>query len=226
MSLLTYAELTAPSIADKTKTFAQESLVRMTNAASPMPPGGVLPDISVFKNWVDSGAPPGSCGTVDAGPPDMTFTGPSMCLGTVQAATCFESQTMNPGMPCLSCHSDPSKFSPPCSPDSDTGPGYKIAGTVFALGHVPDGCVPSTAQMTDLTSAKVVITDANGVVHTLSVNSVGNFHAGTNVAFPYSAKVTFNNKTRAMSAKQTSGDCNSCHTEAGANDAPGRIALP
>ena len=31
---------------------------------------------------------------------------------------------------------------------------------------------------------------------------------------------------RAMVAAQTSGDCNSCHTLAGTNGAPGRIMLP
>jgi len=30
----------------------------------------------------------------------------------------------------------------------------------------------------------------------------------------------------AMSALQTTGDCNGCHTEAGASGAPGRIQLP
>jgi mono/diheme cytochrome c family protein len=29
-----------------------------------------------------------------------------------------------------------------------------------------------------------------------------------------------------MGAKQTIGDCNSCHTPTGANGAPGRIAAP
>jgi len=29
-----------------------------------------------------------------------------------------------------------------------------------------------------------------------------------------------------MTAPQTSGDCNGCHTQTGANGAPGRITLP
>jgi hypothetical protein len=38
--------------------------------------------------------------------------------------------------------------------------------------------------------------------------------------------VQFKGKTRAMVAPQTNGDCNSCHTENGANKAPGRVLLP
>jgi hypothetical protein len=43
---------------------------------------------------------------------------------------------------------------------------------------------------------------------------------------PYKAKVTYMGRERAMVAAQTSGDCNSCHTQNGANSAPGRILLP
>jgi hypothetical protein len=33
-------------------------------------------------------------------------------------------------------------------------------------------------------------------------------------------------RERIMSAGQTNGDCNSCHTQNGAMSAPGRIMLP
>jgi hypothetical protein len=46
------------------------------------------------------------------------------------------------------------------------------------------------------------------------------------VMFPYSAKVSYMGRERAMAAMQTTGDCNSCHTQGGANSAPGRILLP
>ena len=70
--------------------------------------------------------------------------------------------------------------------------------------------------------------DADGIEHTLTVNAVGNFHADKHTTFslPYHARVVAAGKTRAMSAAQTDGDCNGCHTEAGAQNAPGRIALP
>jgi hypothetical protein len=38
--------------------------------------------------------------------------------------------------------------------------------------------------------------------------------------------VTYMGRERAMVTMQTSGDCNSCHTQNGANAAPGRIVLP
>ncbi|MGD0679831.1 MAG: hypothetical protein ABSC94_30975 [Polyangiaceae bacterium] len=40
------------------------------------------------------------------------------------------------------------------------------------------------------------------------------------------ATITYNGKTAAMTTPQMTGDCNSCHTEQGANGAPGRIVLP
>lgn len=230
MSLLTYAEMTAPSKGDPTKSNAQLSVDRMKSATAPMPPGIHLPatDIAVLESWIAAGTPMGACGMVDAGPPDTTFDGPSTCVGNVQSPICQESKTMNPGMPCIDCHSNPYKYSPPCSAGSDNGPPFDIAGTVFKLGHVPDNCHPSTAVAADLTQAHVIITDANGVEHSYTVNSAGNFHSpeGINVAFPYSARVEWNGKVRAMSAKQTNGDCNVCHTDMGAQMAPGRVALP
>jgi len=46
------------------------------------------------------------------------------------------------------------------------------------------------------------------------------------VAMPYTAKVKYNGLERVMVASQTTGDCNSCHTQAGTKGAPGRILLP
>jgi mono/diheme cytochrome c family protein len=43
---------------------------------------------------------------------------------------------------------------------------------------------------------------------------------------PFTAKVTYKGRERAMAAVQTSGDCSSCHTQTGTNGAPGRITLP
>jgi predicted CXXCH cytochrome family protein len=38
--------------------------------------------------------------------------------------------------------------------------------------------------------------------------------------------VTAGGKERIMVQAQTSGDCNSCHSESGSKDAPGRIVAP
>jgi hypothetical protein len=46
------------------------------------------------------------------------------------------------------------------------------------------------------------------------------------VVTPFHAKVTYMGRERAMATAQTSGDCNSCHTQNGTMSAPGRILLP
>lgn len=223
VSLLTYAELTATK---NGQSYAAISLARMKSATAPMPPGGAsAADIATWQAWVSAGTPMGSCSDVDAGPPDTTFTDPAShtCDGSTQSATCKESSRMNPGMPCIGCHNTPGSYSPPCSSFSPQGPYFSVAGTVFARGHVPDGCRTTTV---DLSQAQVIITDKNGVAHTLPVNSVGNFYNEGNIATPYTAKVVYQGKTRAMAAAQTDGDCNTCHSESGINGAPGRVALP
>src|SRR5678816_1857969 len=112
--------------------------------------------------------------------------------------------SMAPGEACQACH------------QKQGGPSYFIAGTVYPTAHEPKDC-------DGIGSISVVVTDANKVVTTLNANSVGNFSSGTKVAAPFTVKVTSTKGTRAMSGSLTSGDCNSCHTTAGANGAPGRI---
>lgn len=69
------------------------------------------------------------------------------------------------------------------------------------------------------------ITDSNGTTFIVPVNSAGNFFqfASDSFAPPFLARVFWNGGARFMKKMQTSGDCNSCHTESGANGAPGRI---
>lgn len=119
---------------------------------------------------------------------------------------------MHPGVACINCHA--TKFD---------APRFTIAGTVFPTEHEPDDCNGLSGTTSGV---KVVITGADGKVLTLPVNAVGNFYTTTAVAKPFKAKVVAGTKERAMNAAQTSGDCNSCHTETGANNAPGRIAAP
>jgi hypothetical protein len=128
------------------------------------------------------------------------------------------SSLMHPGDMCITCHTQKG------------GPDFTIAGTVFPSGHEPTDCNGSSGAAIGL---QVVITDANGKVTSLGVNSVGNFYSyapssgGPSIAFPIHAKVVANGgKERAMSAAQTDGNCNSCHTQNGANSAPGRITAP
>lgn len=123
-----------------------------------------------------------------------------------------ENQTMRPGEACINCHSS--------NPEAPT---FVVAGTVYPTAHEPADCNGSNSNGT----AKVIITDATGMEHSVTVNSAGNFMLqGASIPLPYNARVEVGTMTRAMGASQTSGDCNGCHTESGVNGAPGRIMLP
>jgi hypothetical protein len=76
------------------------------------------------------------------------------------------------------------------------------------------------------TSAAIEVTDAGGVVTTLKVNAAGNFSSSATFTFPIQVAVVANGARRAMASSPPSGDCNTCHTQDGANMAPGRIVTP
>jgi hypothetical protein len=116
---------------------------------------------------------------------------------------------MQPGAPCIACHAS----------GGGEAPLFAIAGTVYPTLHEPTEC-NGAANVT------VVITDAMGQQISLTSNSAGNFSYQGAVVTPYTAKVVSAAGTLAMATPQTTGDCNSCHTETGANGAPGRITAP
>jgi cytochrome c553 len=119
---------------------------------------------------------------------------------------------MEPGQACISCHSK-----------SGEAPTFVIAGTLYPTGHEPDNC----NGVNGTTGAKIVVTGNNGTSVTLTPNSAGNFYSSTTLPPPYKAKVVSSaGVERAMSGTASTGDCNSCHTQSGANSAPGRITLP
>jgi hypothetical protein len=214
MPLLTYADLTAPAVSDPSMSVAQKSVARLTDPSSPMPPAGSTTpssqEIATFQAWVSGGATQGSCG--DAGDPYSTAL---TCTSNKYTRSSGGSPNMHPGGACITCHA------------TGEGPRLTLAGTVYATAHEWDDC-----NGVGIRGAQVVITDANGKVTTIPVNdptlgaTTGNFMYALSIAKPFKAKVVYNGKERAMVATQTSGDCNSCHTENGANDAPGRIMLP
>lgn len=130
-----------------------------------------------------------------------------------------ESPYMHPGMACQTCHATME----PILADR-----FPIAGTVYPTGHEPDDCLgfDGVAMPT-----YVEVTTADMRVIQLPVNSSGNFHYdvladGGLVMFPISARVVRGDQVREMIAPQTTGDCNSCHTQDGAQNAPGRILAP
>lgn len=131
----------------------------------------------------------------------------------------LESPNMHPGKACVTCHSS---LAPEVAAE------YPIAGTVYPTGHEPDDCL---GLDDGAEPAYVEITMADARVVKLAVNSSGNFvynaiEGGGPVMFPITARVIQGDKERKMFSPQSSGDCNSCHTEAGASGAPGRIVGP
>ncbi len=222
-TLLSYADLTAPSAVDPNLTNAQRSVARMQNAQSPMPPGnGVTAtpaQIAALQAFIDAGYPKGECGDADAGapPPDAGVpvdfpNDPAQCTSKLDWFLGNSlGDVMNPGKACNECHQQKGKVV------------FAAAGTVYPTGHEPDLCIASGSN-----GAEIELTDKNGAKTTLKANLSGNFSAKSIAGFtpPYTAKVIFKGQERAMIAPQTSGDCNSCHTQNGASGAPGRIRLP
>jgi hypothetical protein len=218
-SLNSMASLTAPATGFPGQDYAQRSLVRMQDSASPMPPGAGVSvpaaDIAKFGSWVDAGTPAGSC--APAG--DPVFGAPPQCSSnSFWTQGDNGSSRMHPGVACIDCHSR-----------SGEAPAFSIAGTVYPTGHEPNDCNGSAA-----TGAMVTVTDKNGTARAFSVNSAGNFSGNAGggwPVFPITATVSFNGKTRSMATAVPSGDCNLCHTQNGTGAVgiaapPGRIALP
>jgi hypothetical protein len=117
---------------------------------------------------------------------------------------------MRPGEDCMNCH-------------KTTRPNFSISGTVYPTLREKNDC-----DGTATGGIKVVITGADGTVTTLTPSSTsGSFNATTSIKMPYTAKVTNSaGASRAMTASQSMGNCNGCHTQDGANGAPGRIMAP
>lgn len=123
----------------------------------------------------------------------------------------FGSSWMHPGVDCVGCH------------NTGGGPDLWVGGTVYAADGQVDDC-GGAANVT------VTITEANGTPHQLTTNYTGNFYIKKsdvpNFQFPYTVTLSANGQTRSMAASQTTGACNSCHTQTGAQGAPGRILSP
>jgi mono/diheme cytochrome c family protein len=212
--LLTYADLMKPAPSDPTKTMAKRSLERLTDSSMPPKPAEPLDadEVAVFKAWVDSGTPKGDGPCTTAPPPAVDAgadAGPSVCTSKTTWKGGDEGDpNMHPGGACITCHT------------LKGGPAYKVAGTVFPTAHEPNDCNGYPQPL------NIVVTDAKGKETTLQTNGVGNFFTRTKIFPPFKVKVVNGAKERAMTGTLTAGDCNSCHTEKGANGAPGRIMAP
>jgi len=224
MSLMNYAQMKAPALSDPTKTMAVVAVARMMNTTTPMPPvaypQATTAEIAALQSWISAGYPTTGCSTVtpptgqDAGmpPPDPFSVAPTCTSGKTWTGGTNGSGSMQPGVACINCHKS-----------SGEAPRFTIAGTLYPTAHEPNQCNGVNGSTA---GAKVVITDAKQNVVTLTPNSAGNFYYTGTIATPFRAKVTDMNGERDMVASQTSGDCNSCHTQNGTMSAPGRIILP
>jgi len=216
-ALLSRADFLATSATYPGVTQGARSSIRVHDAASPMPPAGSptpsAAELTAFDGWISAGMPAGTCGTIDppdAGPAPTTCASNSMWLYGNS-----ESPDMNPGLPCLACHSTRA-----------WDKAYPFSGTVFPARHEKDRCNAPPPS-----GGKVEIIDRNGnVVITMYPSATsGNFHSPRfppAVALPYTARVTVGTRTATMTTPQTSGDCNACHTEQGTSGALGRIVWP
>jgi len=202
-SLTSVAAFTAPSKMDPSQSTGMLAVMRMQATTTPMPPppaaAATPAELATLSAWVMGGYAKGNgCG------------GPTCTSGRTWTGGNEGSPDMNPGMACNLCHG------------SDEGPQFSIAGTLYPTIYEPALCYGADAA----TGAQVVVTGADGRTLTLTPNGAGNFFSEVAVVRPYTAKVVTSAGERAMTASQTSGDCNTCHTMAGANGAPGRIILP
>jgi len=120
-----------------------------------------------------------------------------------------ESPYMHPGGDCIDCHRSMRE-----------GPAFASAGSVMNYWDESTDCSGAGGITVELTGA-------NGAVATATTNSAGNFWFGTPVLTPYTARVIGpDGAVSEMFAPQTDLDCMHCHTDMGANGAPGRIVAP
>jgi hypothetical protein len=210
--LVTYDDLIADSPQYPGTKEAARALARIQDMTTPMPPGlpGVVSasDIAALQSWVNGGEPKSTdCTPADAGM-DPINAGSTCTSGAYY--TVGDGLSMEPGNACIACHAM-----------YVGAPTYFVAGTVYPSGHEPSRCYGA-----NVSGAQIVITGADGATETASVNLYGNFYTRYTVPAPFHVKLTYQGKERVMVDPPPSGDCNSCHTQDGAMNAPGRITLP
>lgn len=122
------------------------------------------------------------------------------------------SEFMHPGRDCIKCHTERGE-----------GRDFVLAGTVQQTLTEADECA-------GVEGVQVEITDANKKTYTLTTNASGNFFLergkASGFTFPFTARVTNQGRVNEMTTAQSTGQCASCHTPEGLNDAPGRIQAP
>jgi hypothetical protein len=237
MTLLTHADFAAKSMVDDAATVAQRSLLRVKQAAAPMPPSSGTPltsdEVAAFERWVNAGAPAGTCSPdPDAGLPPDAGPPPTTCLSGVfkpkpTTTAPGGGPQMAPGWACRACHLGQNFQGQ--NPFGALGMtrAYDVMGTLYGAPNEKDLCVSSVGDA----GVVVEIRDSTGtLVISAPVNAGGNFYGSVDldagIKMPYTARLVRGTARRDMMAAQTEGDCNQCHTEAGREGAPGRIQPP
>lgn len=232
MPLVTRDDLLADTPSDPTRTVAARALERMRDPKSPMPPAPGTPvadaDIALFEGWLADGTPASACGgedttTGEPPEPDPFDVDPMCSSGQFWEDDDDGDPRMNPGRDCISCH-DLERLDHPGDEDI---PDLVIGGTVYPTAHEPNLCLGASSP--DL--RVVVQSMMTGDEVTLTPNTSGNFllhrnDAPTGFAAPFTVKVTDGDRERIMPIAAPSGSCNGCHTQDGANGAPGRVVAP
>lgn len=143
-----------------------------------------------------------------------------MCSSGLTAGT-SEGEGMAPGQTCIACHAFTNSGG-----DGMEAPSFAFAGTVYRTAHEPDGCAGGPVGAGS-DRAEVEVISATGLHYVAPVTASGNFMVdATAIAFPITASVRFQGRTRTMLQAQPTGECNLCHTVGGSSGAPGRIMLP
>ncbi|MBI1944250.1 MAG: hypothetical protein HYS27_01070 [Deltaproteobacteria bacterium] len=155
----------------------------------------------------------------DVGPPPSGYaeTPPDGAVGDACATGQWwtrgdrGSSAMHPGGNCIACHASRGE-----------GPTFTVAGTVAGALDDEDDC-------RGIPGARIELIGPDGAVFlTLETNAAGNFSSNASLEgnTPFTARISYDGRTREMASEQTGGACNSCHTAVGDNGAPGRIELP
>jgi hypothetical protein len=139
-------------------------------------------------------------------PPDVSCSTNQSWLGGGA-----ESALMMPGVDCISCHRQ------------QDGPEFQVSGTVYPTLNDEDNCI-------GIEGVVVRLEGSDGTVIELQTNASGNFFLfdcddQPRLVPPYKASVRMGEVEREMQTQQSDTNCASCHTAAGAGDAPGRIVM-
>ncbi len=172
------------------------------------PPRPGARQIDAFEQWINAGYPhTGACTDFDAG-------APTTCASSAfyDMSSELPGELMNPGLSCPTCHIGGLNFYI----------AFSYAGTVMAGPHEKDRCKSLPPD-----GGRVEILEADGGAgFVFRPNASGNFKTLDAGPSPFIARISVGGRSRNSQATHTSGDCNTCHTEQGANGAPGRLTWP